>query len=184
MKYGFISDTHGGIVEVESALEALKDCNIIFHLGDVLYHGPRNSLPSSYEPKELFELLKNINNIVYIRGNCDADVDETVLNKDLKNKRRIEFLNNIKTLMTHGYEEDDNERISYAKKENIKMIVTGHTHKKVLTVHDGIIILNPGSSTLPKDGIKSYAKMDEHSIRLCEIGSNKVLKTLNLNEVL
>lgn len=51
-KIGFISDTHGGIDETLRALEVLKDCEIIYHLGDVLYHGPRNALPSDYNPKE------------------------------------------------------------------------------------------------------------------------------------
>ena len=50
---GFISDTHGGIDETLRALDVLKDCDVIYHLGDVLYHGPRNALPNDYNPKEI-----------------------------------------------------------------------------------------------------------------------------------
>ena len=175
---GFISDTHGGIEETLKALEILKTCETIYHLGDVLYHGPRNALPNDYNPKDLASYLKERNNIVYIRGNCDSDVDQMVLEKDLTNRARIVDINGLKTLLIHGYEESEEDRILYAKKSGIKMIVTGHTHIKVLDKKNGIILLNPGSTTIPKDGIASVAMMDDEKIKLIDINTKEILKEL------
>ncbi len=177
-KIGFISDTHGGIDETLRALEMLKDCEIIYHLGDVLYHGPRNALPSDYNPKDLAAYLKKCDNIIYVRGNCDSDVDQMVTDKDLTQKARITDINGLKTLLIHGYEETEFARIEYAKESGIKMIVTGHTHIKVLDLKDGIILLNPGSTTIPKDGKASVAMMDDKKIMLIDIYTGEILKEL------
>ena len=49
-------------------------------LGDLLYHGPRNDLPEGYAPKEVLAALNGIaERIVAVRGNCDAEVDQMVL---------------------------------------------------------------------------------------------------------
>ena len=59
MKYLVISDLHGS----KSSAAAVRDllvlhaCSKILCLGDVLYHGPRNDLPSDYAPKEVIALL-------------------------------------------------------------------------------------------------------------------------------
>ena len=66
MKLGFISDTHGGLEDTLQALEGLKDAEKICHIGDVLYHGPRNDLPENYDPKELTNVLKGRDDIVFV----------------------------------------------------------------------------------------------------------------------
>ena len=175
---GFISDTHGGIDETLRALDVLKDCDIIYHLGDVLYHGPRNALPNDYNPKDLASYLKERDNIIYVRGNCDSDVDQMVIEKDLTQKARVVDINGLKTLLIHGYEETEFARIQYSKDSGIKMIVTGHTHIKVLDEKDGIILLNPGSTTIPKDGKASVAKMDDEKIMLLDIYTGEILKDI------
>lgn len=81
MKIGILSDTHGDIVQTKKALKILKDCDYIIHCGDVLYHGPRNDLPKNYNPRDLAAYLSTLENIYYIRGNCDSDVDEMVIKK-------------------------------------------------------------------------------------------------------
>ena len=175
---GFISDTHGGIDETLRALDVLKDCDTIYHLGDVLYHGPRNALPNDYNPKDLASYLKERDNIIYVRGNCDSDVDQMVIEKDLTQKARVVDINGLKTLLIHGYEETEFARINYAKESGIKMIVTGHTHIKVLDEKDGIILVNPGSTTIPKDGKASVAKMDDEKIMLLDIYTGEILKEI------
>ena len=79
MKIGVISDTHGSLDNTKKALDILKDCDTIFHLGDVLYHGPRNALPEDYNPKDLAVIFKSMDNVIYTRGNCDSDVDQMVI---------------------------------------------------------------------------------------------------------
>ena len=79
MKIGVMSDTHGSLPYLEKALDVLSDCDILLHIGDVLYHGPRNDLPEGYNPKAVIEKINNLDNITIVRGNCDADVDQMVI---------------------------------------------------------------------------------------------------------
>lgn len=180
MKLGFISDTHGGYEDTIEALEGLKDAEQICHIGDVLYHGPRNDLPKSYNPKELAELLKGRQDVVYVRGNCDADVDEMVLAHDLSLKTRVIEFDGYRFYLVHGYEETETERIQQAKEHGCQVVVSGHTHVKVLERKDGIIVLNPGSTTLPKDGSRSYAYYQNGEIILADLDQRKVIKKVLL----
>lgn len=180
MKLGFISDTHGGYKDVVKALELLNGSDQICHLGDVLYHGPRNDIPKTYNPKELANFLSERTDIVYVRGNCDADVDEMVLGKDLSKKSRVITFDNYKFYLVHGYEETEEERIQAAKKLGCNVVISGHTHVKVLKEQDGIIVLNPGSTTIPKDGSTSFAIYEKGQIELWDLGSESVIKTLKL----
>ncbi len=169
MKIGFISDTHGDYDQTLKALEVLKDCGKVYHLGDVLYHGPRNDLPKGYNPKKLAEVLKGLDYITYIKGNCDSDVDEMVMEKDLQQKKRVENIDGKLFLMVHGYEETLEDRIKEAKELGAAAIVTGHTHIKVLEEKEGITLLNPGSTSIPKDGSASVATYEDGVFKLVEI---------------
>jgi putative phosphoesterase len=180
MKLGFMSDTHGGFENTVLALELLKDCHQICHIGDVLYHGPRNDIPATYNPKKLVELLKNRTDIIYVRGNCDADVDEMVLEKDLSTKSRVVTFDNYRFYLVHGYEETEEERIQKAKELGCQVVVSGHTHVKVLKEQDGVILLNPGSTTIPKDGSSSVALYENGQIELWDLESQSVIKALKL----
>ncbi|MBU5593836.1 phosphodiesterase [Amphibacillus sp. MSJ-3] len=180
MKLGFISDSHGGFEDTVEALEGLKDAEQICHIGDVLYHGPRNHLPKNYNPKELANLLKSRKDIVYVRGNCDADVDEMVLAQDLSLKSRVIQFDGHRFYLVHGYEETEEERIQQAKEHDCQVVVSGHTHVKVLEKKDGVIVLNPGSTTIPKDGSRSYAYYQNGEIILFDLDQGKVIKTIVL----
>lgn len=169
MKIGFISDTHGDYDQTLKALEVLKDCDKVYHLGDVLYHGPRNDLPKGYNPKKLAEVLKGLDYITYIKGNCDSDVDEMVMEKGLQQKKRVENIDGKLFLMVHGYEETLEDRIKEAKELGAEAIVTGHTHIKVLEEKEGITLLNPGSPSIPKDGSASVATYEDGVFKLVEI---------------
>ena len=66
----------------ESLLKAYdrEKADRLLLLGDVLYHGPRNDLPDGYAPKEVIPMLNaRKNDILCIRGNCDTEVDQMVL---------------------------------------------------------------------------------------------------------
>lgn len=180
MKIGVISDTHGSLKNTKKALEILEDCDTILHLGDVLYHGPRNALPEDYNPKVLAVLLKSKKNIIYTRGNCDSDVDQMVIEHDLTNKKRFLNIGKFRILTVHGYEEDENYRLRLAKSNKCDIVITGHTHKKVLEEKDGVILLNPGSPSIPKDGIKSVATISERSINLIDVDNKKIISTFDI----
>ncbi|WP_318505792.1 phosphodiesterase [Bacillus sp. T3] len=180
MKLGFISDSHGGYENVVQALKFLEGSMQICHLGDVLYHGPRNDLPETYNPKNLAAFLKDRKDVVYVRGNCDADVDEMVTEQDLSYKSRVIAFDNYKFYLVHGYEETEEERIEVAKKLGCQVVVSGHTHIKVLKEQDGIIVLNPGSTTIPKDGTKSFALYENGQIELWNLDSQTLIKRMGI----
>ncbi|WP_300411200.1 phosphodiesterase [Lagierella sp.] len=179
MKIGILSDTHGDLVQGKKALEMLKDCDEIIHCGDVLYHGPRNDLPENYNPKELAKILSEQGNIHYIRGNCDADVDEMVIGKNLQMKENLFFFDDIVIYGVHGYEESEVDRINRAKEKGARFVVSGHTHIKVLEEVDGIIVINPGSTTVPKDGSTSVARIYDNKVELLDLENGDVLKSMN-----
>jgi putative phosphoesterase len=180
MIVGFISDTHGGYENTVQTLELLKGSEQICHLGDVLYHGPRNDIPETYNPKKMAEFLKGRTDIVYVRGNCDADVDEMVTGQDISNKSKVMTYDNYRFYLVHGYEETEEERIEKAKELGCQVVVSGHTHVKVLEEKEGIIVLNPGSTTIPKDGSSSFAVYQNGRIELWDLKRRVVIKDLNL----
>ncbi len=156
MKIGILSDSHGSLIQTKKALDAMGDCDLILHLGDVIYHGPRNPLFESYEPAKLAEYLKD-KDIVYVKGNCDSDVDAMVTGKDLSHKERLIDLDGFKIYAVHGYEESFEERLEKAKKLGANLLCFGHSHKKLFKKFDGIDVINPGSTSLAKDGMNSCA---------------------------
>lgn len=116
---GLISDTHGLLrKEVEYNL---SNCNLIVHAGDI----------GKYE---VIEKLKNICDVEFIRGNCDKD-------KNIAKEDKIIELSNIKIYLVH-----DISKINIdLKKENIDIVIYGHTHKSNIYENEGILYINPGS---------------------------------------
>ena len=83
MKWLIASDIHGSAYWCRRLLEkyAEEKADRLILLGDVLYHGPRNDLPDEYAPKKVIEMLNGMSDsILCVRGNCDTEVDQMVLN--------------------------------------------------------------------------------------------------------
>lgn len=180
MTLGFISDTHGYLDDFLRASEILKDANKILHLGDVLAHGPRNAIIEGYNPKSLGEILKNRDDITYLRGNCDADVDEMVTGKDISKKEIFLEWEDLKIFATHGYLESEEDRIKKAVDLGANVIITGHTHIKVAKKVGGILILNPGSTSLPKDESKSLIKYQNKKFYFINVENGEIIKTFEI----
>lgn len=181
MKIAVISDTHGSLAYFEKALAVLGECDYIIHGGDVLYHGPRNPLPEGYQPKELAQKINSLNNIIFAKGNCDADVDQMVINHPIQNPYALIQLSKHKILVNHGYEKELSQYIEQAKNLNVNIFIFGHTHKKELYKDDDLIVLNPGSTALPKDGVHSAAIITNEMIKLIDIVKNEVIKEISLS---
>ncbi|MFN3329060.1 MAG: phosphodiesterase, partial [Fervidobacterium pennivorans] len=148
-----ISDTHGSVKAWEdlSNLVDFKEFTSIFHLGDVLYHGPRNPLPDGYDPRTLSEKLK-VQNIQYIRGNCDADVDLKVLGLEEMAKVSMEYISNFTFILVHGEIFEENDIIAFLRGKEVNILIYGHTHIPRMEIIEGKLVLNPGSISLPKNG--------------------------------
>ena len=82
MKWIIASDLHGSAYYCQKLIEKfrMEKADRILLLGDILYHGPRNELPKNYNPKEVIAMLNGISDrLLCVRGNCDAEVDQMVL---------------------------------------------------------------------------------------------------------
>ena len=183
MKIGVMSDTHGSLLYFEKALEVLSDCDILLHAGDVLYHGPRNDLPKGYNPKGVISKINELDNILIARGNCDADVDQMVINHPIQGPYVLSQFGETRILINHGYVDSKEETIKKAKSMGADILILGHTHVKELYVDENLIVINPGSTSIPKDGSHSVATIDiiqthdelDLDINLIDINTKEVI---------
>ncbi|WP_163193064.1 phosphodiesterase [Clostridium thermarum] len=151
MKLIFISDIHGSIYFAKKAIEAslVEDADYIVLLGDQLYHGARNPLPKHYNPKEVASLLNSYaHKIIAVRGNCDSEVDQMVLNFPIMADYSNLLYNGRRLFLTHGHKFNiDN----IPKLNRGDVLIYGHTHVPLALKKGDIFIINPGSITLPKE---------------------------------
>lgn len=147
-RIGVMSDTHGSFPAWRDALALFGTVDAVLHAGDVLYHGPRNPLPDGYTPSDLANAMREYNGTLFIaRGNCDAEVDQMVLDKPLAPCVSL-WWRGKKILMMHG----DNFSLfrQMAMDNKVDLAISGHTHVGSVVRENGTIFLNPGSTTLPK----------------------------------
>ena len=183
MKIGVMSDTHGSLLYFEKALEVLSDCDILLHAGDVLYHGPRNDLPKGYNPKGVISKINELDNILIARGNCDADVDQMVITHPIQGPYVLSQFGETRILINHGYVDSKEETIKKANSMGADILILGHTHVKELYVDENLIVINPGSTSIPKDGSHSVATIDiiqthdelDLDINLIDINTKEVI---------
>ena len=105
MKYYIVSDIHGSSKSIKKVLEYFdQDGDYLLVLGDILYHGPRNEVPENYEPKTVIQLLnERKDKILAVRGNCDGEVDQMVLNFPITSDYLMLPFDEYKIFMTHGH---------------------------------------------------------------------------------
>ncbi|MGN1372889.1 MAG: phosphodiesterase [Candidatus Coproplasma sp.] len=148
MKLFICSDIHGSAFWCKKAVEKFKEegADKLLILGDVLYHGPRNPLPDGYSPKEVCEMLNPLaDKIIAVRGNCDAEVDQMVLDFNVSSDYATVSDGKVKITLSHGH------RVVPPLKQG-DVYITGHTHVPLNVVEaEGYLHLNPGSISLPKE---------------------------------
>ena len=157
MKIMIASDIHGSAKYCGLLLEAFKKENAdrLILLGDILYHGPRNDLPEEYNPKEVIRLLnENRNRIYAVRGNCEAEVDQMVLDFPVMADYMLIPVGNRMVFATHGHIYNK-ENLPPMNKGDI--LLTGHTHVMVCEEMPDYVYMNPGSVSIPKeDSTRGY----------------------------
>lgn len=111
MKYVIASDLHGSALYTERLLESVEreEADRLLLLGDLLYHGPRNDLPTGYDPKETATLLNKKKNMIFaVRGNCEAEVDQQVLEFPVMADYAVFIEGTVKVFATHGHLYNEN----------------------------------------------------------------------------
>lgn len=153
------SDLHGSATAARK-LAAHIECESpdrIVLLGDVLYHGPRNDLPEGYAPREVAAILNGMaERIVAVRGNCDAEVDQMMLEFPCMADYALIEAGGLLLYCTHGHL-PGKQPADLPQLPEGSAFLSGHTHVKMLEERDGITLVNPGSASIPKDGQASFA---------------------------
>jgi putative phosphoesterase len=151
MKWMIASDIHGSEIFCRELLHAYEKENAdkLLLLGDILYHGPRNALPNGYAPKAVIELLNaKKEDILCVRGNCDAEVDQMVLDFPIMADYAIIHEGDLTIFATHGHIYNE-KNLPKMKKGTV--LLQGHTHIPACKVHEEYTCLNPGSVSIPKE---------------------------------
>ncbi len=153
MKLLIASDIHGDLDSTDSVLSAYarEDADRLLLLGDLLYHGPRNDLPPTYAPKKVIERLnQNREIILAVRGNCDTEVDQMVLDFPILAEYIMLSLDGLTVLATHGHKLNTEAPPPLREGD---ILLHGHTHvQKCIDFGCGNHYINPGSAALPKEG--------------------------------
>ena len=182
MKLVFVSDIHGSAyyARLLPEIDAREKPERIVLLGDLLYHGPRNDLPRDYAPKEVTAILNGMKRrFLCVRGNCDAEVDQMVLDFPIGADYMALFLDGRMAFVTHGH---------LFNLENLPalnpgdLLIHGHTHVKVLEPfgQDNFYI-NPGSAALPKDDSEpSYMVYEDGAFTIKTMEGGREMRTLRL----
>ncbi|MDQ2087471.1 phosphodiesterase [Herbivorax sp. ANBcel31] len=172
MKLFFISDMHGSIYYTKKAIEIFESekFDYMIILGDQLYHGARNPLPKEYNPKEVSALLNQYaHKIVAVRGNCDSEVDEMVLDYPISLHSTILY-NNKRLFITHGHIYNG-ENLPKLKRGDV--LIYGHTHIPKAEKTGDICIINPGSISMPKENNpNTYGVLDSDIFKIKDLEGN------------
>jgi hypothetical protein len=151
MKFMIASDIHGSEYYCRKMLQAydVEKADRLVLLGDLLYHGPRNDLPKDYAPKAVIELLNaRKEDILCVRGNCEAEVDQMVLEFPVLADYAILSVGDRMIFATHGHNHNESKLPPLHKGD---ILLCGHTHVPKCVEHETYIYMNPGSVSIPKE---------------------------------
>lgn len=179
MKYLIASDIHGSLPRLQQVLYIYgkEQCDMLLLLGDILNYGPRNGIPEGIDAKGIAETLNAMaDQIVAVRGNCDSEVDQMLLDFPMMSDYVLLVDEGRRVLLTHGhvYHKD------HLPKGHYDLVFSGHTHLWELTDDNGTVYCNTGSITFPKGGnVPTCALLDGNTLSVLSL-SGEILKTLVL----
>lgn len=182
MKYIIASDIHGSAYWCEQLLSAFEneEADKLILLGDLLYHGPRNDFPDDYSPKKVFAMLNAIKEkILCVRGNCDSEVDQMVLEFPIMADYALLAHGGRVLFLTHGHLFDE-EKPPLLKAGDI--LFNGHFHTPCSReLENGAIYANCGSVALPKDETPhSYILLDGDTLYWKDLETGGIFDCLDL----
>ena len=163
MKLMIASDLHGSAYYTRLLLTAMdrEQPDRLLLLGDLLYHGPRNDLPREYAPKQVIEMLgARKSQILCVRGNCEAEVDQMVLEFPVLSEFGVVFADGLTIYMLHGHKNLDIPVLPG------DILLCGHTHVPAVRKDGEHYYVNPGSVSIPKEGsCHGYMMLENRQLR-------------------
>ena len=151
MRIMIASDIHGSEYYCSQLLEAYarEEADRMLLLGDILYHGPRNDLPRDYAPKKVIAMLNAMKEDIYcVRGNCEAEVDQMVLEFPVLADYTLIPAGDKMVYATHGHVYNEKNLPPLHKGD---VLLNGHTHVPKCVEHEDYVYMNPGSVSIPKE---------------------------------
>jgi uncharacterized protein len=151
MRIGVVSDTHGNTQAFRRAVDVLGEIDVLVHAGDILYHPPRIGCTEGYDLMGIVEALNALPvPIIAARGNCDSEVYGELLSFPVQAPYAYASCEGARVLVNHGHIMKQDELAELGRKMDVHFIVSGHTHMPALERRDGVILMNPGSTSVPK----------------------------------
>jgi putative phosphoesterase len=140
---GVLSDTHGHLDD--AARQILSQTDLILHAGDI-------------DRPVILDTLKSMKPVVPVRGNMDGGPWA----RQLAEEEFVE-VGPILIYLIH-----DRTKMSLVpEKADIRVVVSGHTHRPEMENKKGVLYLNPGSASFPRGGHPA-------SLALLEISGNSI----------
>lgn len=176
MKIGLVSDTHGDVEAWGKAMRLFAGCDYILHAGDHFYNGAFNPVLPTYYPKQLVELMNDCETpILHARGNCDSEVDSFAL-RDPIVPFVLARLGDWDFLVIHGHQHDEAGLEDLGRRYRADVVVRGHTHQLGIKRHDPLLLVNPGSISIPMGGNPASAGIfEDGTVRILELDSGREL---------
>ena len=181
MKLVFASDIHGSACDAQRIKDIFikENGDKLILCGDLLYHGPRNDLPKDYSPKKVIEILNSVSDdIIAVRGNCDSEVDQMVLDFPVTADYALIYVDDIRIYVTHGHIYNIQKPMKLKQDD---VLVCGHTHILKAEHCNNFYHINPGSAALPKEGNpKTYMVYENRCFTIKKLEDDSILNTINV----
>lgn len=180
MRILIASDLHGSLSALRFLIDkanAIKP-DLILLLGDLVYHGPRNPLPSGYDTRGMLEDMPDLAALPFpisaVRGNCDAEVDIGQMPFAMPESAWIDA-DGLRMFASHGHHLPDNP--PFAGLAQGTVVLRGHTHVPRAETRDGVHVWNPGSISLPKGGFPpTYGLYEDGVFRVLDLEDNEIMR--------
>lgn len=142
MKVVIVSDSHGDVSFLRDNIDLIKDADCLIHLGDY-----------DRDVEEIRDFLPI--RTIAVRGNNEFFSDQPY--------EKVVYLEGFKFFLTHGHKYGVYGGLHYLRDKALELeadfALFGHTHE-YCEIDDDVIIINPGSCSLPRDGKKSFVILE------------------------
>ncbi len=172
------TDIHGSYYYAKMIVDRFisSNCDKLLLLGDIYYHGPRNPLPTGYDPMAVSILLNSMGDrLVVVKGNCDSEVDQMISTFTFADTAEL-TVGGHSIVATHGHKYNKD---NLPPRMNSGILVYGHFHINEIVPVGGVLAVNVGSASLPKDSHHSYCVVDE-SVTLYDLLEHTVIASQEL----
>lgn len=175
MKLFIATDLHGSAYYADRTAQKFKQSKAeqMILLGDVYNHGPRNPFPKDYAPMRVADALNSIaDKIVAVKGNCDSEVDQMISDFPFVGEHVL-TLSNRRLYFTHGHVFNKLNPPPTAKEGDV--VFYGHFHASEIVACNGVLFVNVGSTSLPKDGKSAYCILEDVGVTVYDLDSDEVI---------